>query len=320
MLTYSLPLPPPTLLQRPAFNRSVANANIQMLTRESNIQWPLGLDRKDLVAAGITAIVARLDAVVKFFHPSDSHYFEREKTVYQRLGRDHTGIVRYFAAMENAIILQFAGQASVRQYLARQENQVPLSLRFRWVEQVINTVCFIHSRTVLHADISCNNVFLDDDLNTKLGDFAGSAIDDLPPLVCYDTSHELPETDISIQTELFALGSTVYEIMTGSKPYEDLPDHEVSAAFAEGLYPDLGSVPIFKNMIAKCWKQGFGSAEEALLDVKLEGLFNPKTKLQSVDYLYADAHFLDVVPNLTFAIPGSTTSQPTIHNAQAHLP
>jgi hypothetical protein len=78
--------------------------------QESVIQWPLGLDGKDVVGAGIkvTAIVARLDAVVKFSRPSESHFLEREKLIYQRLGCDHSGIVRYFGVLENAIILQFA--------------------------------------------------------------------------------------------------------------------------------------------------------------------------------------------------------------------
>lgn len=37
--------------------------------------------------------------------------------------------------------------------------------------------------------------------------------------------------------------------MTGSKPYKDLPDHEVSAEFFEGRYPDLESVSAFRNTI-----------------------------------------------------------------------
>jgi serine/threonine protein kinase len=208
--------------------------------QESVIQWPLGLDRNDLVGAGVTAIVVRLDAVVKFFEPSRLHFFEREKLIYQRLGRDHSGIVRHFGVLENAIILQFASQTSIRQYIAR-EKQASLSLKLRWVEQLVDAVCFIHLRSVFHGDISCNNVFLDENFDVKLGDFAGSAIDDLPPLVCYETSHELPGKDISTETELFALGSTIYEVMTGSKPYKDLPEHEVAAAFSEDRYPDLES-------------------------------------------------------------------------------
>jgi hypothetical protein len=82
--------------------------------KESVIQWPLGLDGKDLVGAGLSATVARLDAVVKFFGPCESHLLEREKLIYQRLGRDHSAIIRYFGVLENAIILQFASQTSVR--------------------------------------------------------------------------------------------------------------------------------------------------------------------------------------------------------------
>ncbi|KAF1953187.1 kinase-like protein [Byssothecium circinans] len=209
--------------------------------QDSVIQWPLGLDSKDLVGAGITAIVARLNAVVN--------------------------------------------QTSIRQYLARQTKQVPLSLRLRWVEQLIDAVRFIHSRRVLHGDISCNNVFLDNNLNVKLGDFAGSAIDNLPPLICYETSHELPGEDISTRTEQFALGSTTYEIMTGSKPYNDLPDHEVSAAFAKGRYPDLECVSAFKNVITKCWRQSYTSTEEALLDVKLEVAVIKKSRIPRAQIL-----------------------------------
>ncbi|KAF1995216.1 spindle assembly checkpoint kinase [Amniculicola lignicola CBS 123094] len=253
--------------------------------QESVIQWPLGLDGKDLVGAGISGIVVRLDAVVKFYKPSQLHFLEREKLIYQRLGRDHRGIVRYFGALENAIILQFASHTSIRQYLIRQNKQVPLFLRLRWVEQLIDAVRFIHSRGVLHGDISCNNVFLDDSLNVKLGDFAGSSIDDLPPLTCYETSHELPGADISTKTDLFAVGSTTYEIMTGSKPYKNLPEHEVSAAFTEGRYPDLGSVSAFKNIITKCWKQSYADPEEALIDVKLEVAAINKSDMSQVQIL-----------------------------------
>lgn len=141
---------------------------------------------------------------------------------------------------------------------------VPLPTRLRWVEQLVDAVCFIYIQGVLYGDLLCNNVFLDGGLNAKLGDFAGLAIDGLLVLVCYETSRELPGEDILTRTKLFAIGSTIYEIMTGSKPYKDLPDHEITAAFAEGRYPDLGSVPAFKNVIQKCWKQDYASAEDAL--------------------------------------------------------
>jgi serine/threonine protein kinase len=111
---------------------------------------------------------------------------------------------------------------------------------------------FIYSRNVFHGDISCNNIFLDDSLNIKLSDFAGSAINDHPPLVYYKTSHELPSEDILMRTELFALSFTTYKIMTGSKLYKDLPDYKVLAAFLKGRYPNLESISTFKNTIIRC--------------------------------------------------------------------
>jgi len=206
------------------------------------IKWPLGLGREDLVGAGITALVVRIDAVVKFFKPTKLQFLERETAVYHRLGYDHSGIIEYFGVLGNGIILQFAEQTSIRQYVARQ-GQISLPLKFRWVEQLFDTVRYVHSKNVLHGDISCNNVFLDQNLDVKLGDFSGSAIDGLPPLSCYETSHELSHEDISARTELFALGSTVYEIMTGSAPYKDLSDEQVFAVFSEGRYPDYKTFP-----------------------------------------------------------------------------
>lgn len=132
---------------------------------------------------------------------------------------------------------------------------------------------------MLYSDILCSNVFLNNNLNVKLGDFAGSAINDLLLLVCYKTSYELPNKDILIKTELFALGSTIYKIITGLKLYKDLPDYKVSAAFSEGRYPNLESVSTFRNIIIRCWRQSYRTAEEALWDVKLEGTFNSLAKL-----------------------------------------
>jgi len=49
---------------------------------KSVIQWLLGLNGKDIVGASIIAIVARLDAIIKFSGPSESHLLEQEKLIY----------------------------------------------------------------------------------------------------------------------------------------------------------------------------------------------------------------------------------------------
>jgi serine/threonine protein kinase len=237
------------------------------------IQYPHGVDGKDIVGVGITAVVARLDAVIKFAPSSEQACMEREKFIYQRLGHDHNGIVRYYGSLGDALILQYACNGSIRQYFATQTKPLALSLKLRWIEQITASIAFVHSRNVLHGDISCNNVFLDHSLDAKLGDFAGSSIDGGEPLIGYECSHEHPGIpDISIQSELFALGSTFYEIMTGSKPYAELSDSEIRAAYALGKYPSLSALSAFKDVIAKCWAQDYANVDELLGDIKAEGM------------------------------------------------
>ncbi|KFY61920.1 hypothetical protein V496_04792 [Pseudogymnoascus sp. VKM F-4515 (FW-2607)] len=236
------------------------------------IKYPYGLDGKDIVGVGITAVVARLDAVVKFAAASERPYMERERRVYQRLGH-HDRVLRYYGDMGDDIILQYARHGSIRQYLSSQAKPVALSLRLGWVEHIAEAVAFIHSKNVLHGDISCNNVFVDHSLKVKLGDFAGSGIDEEPPLICYETSHEHPSIgDTSIKSEIFALGSTFYEIMTGSKPYKELPDPEICDAYELGKYPSLNSLTALNDIIAKCWAQEYANVDALIVDIKEEGM------------------------------------------------
>ncbi|XTI94264.1 kinase-like protein [Cenococcum geophilum] len=114
--------------------------------------------------------------------------------------------------------------------------------RLNAVKQLFNTMWFIYLRSVFYGDILYNNIFLNNNLNIL-------AIDDYLLLVYYKTSHKLLSEDILTKTELFALGSTTYKIMTGLKLYKDLPNYEISTAFSEGRYLNLESVFIFRNII-----------------------------------------------------------------------
>ena len=79
------------------------------------VHCPCGLGLKDIVGMGNTALVGRLDAVVKFADRKELKALEIEKRVYQRLGRDCNEVLRYYGGVENAIILQYACNGSIRE-------------------------------------------------------------------------------------------------------------------------------------------------------------------------------------------------------------
>lgn len=74
-----------------------------------------------------------------------------------------------------------------------------------------------------------------------------------------------PAHPACIKEDLFALGSTVYFIITGFEPFHELGDNdnEVQERYREGQFPDLAGVP-FGEVIALCWRQEAKSAKMVL--------------------------------------------------------
>lgn len=241
------------------------------------LHFPEGVLVDDVIGAGLVGIVALREdrkTVIKFA-PSNTfqHFIDVERRVYERLnsGTQHDGLLKYYGSLDQGLILEYACNKSLRDYVAHHKEQ-PLPRRLSWAEQLAASVRFIHTKGILHGDISCNNAFLDESLKLKLGDFAGSSIDDEPPLVCYDISHEHPDlTDISIKSELFALGSSLYEIMTGSKPYQGFSASSIRNAYRANTFPDLRRLEALGNVITGCWNREYHSSDAVLAAIRSEG-------------------------------------------------
>lgn len=80
--------------------------------------------------------------------------------------------------------------------------------------------------------MTCGNILLDERLNAKLTDFGDSSLDGSPLLVSVTASHQCPGPALSIHRDIFALGSTLYEIMTGNVPYDEVAEEEIKALYS----------------------------------------------------------------------------------------
>ena len=98
----------------------------------------------------------------------------------------------------------------------------------------------------------------------------GSSIDGEDPIVCCDVRYQLytddPTYPVTIRTELFALGSTLYEIWTGRKPYQDKSDEDVICCFRDSQFPDVENLPP-ASVISKCWRGSYSNATEVVSDL-----------------------------------------------------
>lgn len=102
--------------------------------------------------------------------------------------------------------------------------------RYRAAKQAVKTVDFIHRKGIIHSDLAARQFLLDDRLNLRLSDFGGSSLDGSAALIMENITHFLPRDEDSpntVQSDIFTLGSTLYEIMTGQKPFKGKLDKEV---------------------------------------------------------------------------------------------
>lgn len=74
-----------------------------------------------------------------------------------------------------------------------------------------------------------------------------------------------------VKTDLFALGSAIYFIMTGHEPFPELDsfddDEEILSRFENGVFPV--DRHICYHITEKCWKQQYESADDVVSDLAL---------------------------------------------------
>lgn len=66
-----------------------------------------------------------------------------------------------------------------------------------------------------------------------------------------------------VTSDLFALGPSIYQIMTRRQPCEDLSDDEVEARYAHKDFPSVSGI-LYGHIIRNCCMCEFSSAQEVL--------------------------------------------------------
>ncbi|KAJ5330566.1 hypothetical protein N7476_000349 [Penicillium atrosanguineum] len=143
--------------------------------------------------------------------------------------------------------------------------------RERWIAMAVNAITLVHRCGVIHADISARNFLVADDLSIKLCDFSGSAIGGETPLVQEEDRYRMdPDSPRSTTTDIFALGCLIFEIMTGSRPYNEINDEnyqEIVRRYSIGHFPSLEGLP-YQEIIHKCWACQYTDMDQLKRDLQ----------------------------------------------------
>ena len=140
---------------------------------------------------------------------------------------------------------------SVGKYLRDVAPDTMLPQRLKWALQAAEGLAYAYTKNVLHYDMSVGNLLVDSDLNIKLSDFQGRLLDPNGTVIldggaAESTMSSMPRPNQNYcdrKTDIFALGTAVYFMITSHPPFADLDtvddEDEIQRRFRDGEFPRL---------------------------------------------------------------------------------
>ena len=139
----------------------------------------------------------------------------------------------------------------------------------KWAMQIAAAVSRLHQEKIIHGNISCRNVLLDENYGVKITDFLVHDPQEDYSLASHLLHWEAPEalageiSDYSSKTDSYSIGLTLYEMAVRGKPWGDRTNSEVRKVVSEDKRPPLkpvqswitrfpGAEPWLK-IIENCW-------------------------------------------------------------------
>ncbi|KAK2051168.1 kinase-like protein [Colletotrichum caudatum] len=238
---------------------------------------------KRVLASGGSAFIGEIDDSTVLKYPlspkGDMSRLDVERKLLQTIGQ-HERIIQLKGFSDKGLYLERALNGNLYQYLVESENPLPpMRQRLSWCREAAEAVSVVHAKRIIHCDIQPANLLLDGELHVKLSDFQGKLLSHDGTVLLDGWSSEptrfyrprADHSDANVQTDLFALGCTIYFIIKGHAVFPDIQNeddqwHEkVQKKFEKHQFPN--DLPVFADLVRKCWIGEYKSSEELLAEM-----------------------------------------------------
>ena len=147
----------------------------------------------------------------------------------------HKNIVKYYGCRQDensiAIFMEYAKGGTIRKMISI-KGALCEKVVSKYCQQILEGLAYLHENNIMHRDLKCANILLDEDDNCKLTDFgvskycenlrsmAGAATD------CGTSYWMSPECingeDYGWKSDIWSFGATVFEMLNTEPPYRKL--------------------------------------------------------------------------------------------------
>ncbi len=231
--------------------------------------------------------------LIKKLHPQ----MAREEDIRTRFKREaqvcaqvkHENIVDIYGYIADSdqtmLILEFVEGLSLGELISNCV-YIPWQPALAILSGVLEGLAFAHSRSVIHRDIKPGNILISLDGQAKISDFGLATLEDAPKLTrqgmvvgtpAYMPPEQITGGQIDQRSDLFSLGASFYEVLTGKSPFYADNFSEIMKKVLNAhpqrpsaVIPDIPTEfdQIVLRLIEKQPTKRYASADQALRDVK----------------------------------------------------
>ncbi|KAI1238811.1 hypothetical protein IHE44_0011901 [Lamprotornis superbus] len=179
----------------------------------------------------------------------------------------------YSTKPQLAIVTQWCEGSSLYHHLHIIETKFEMIKLIDIARQTAQGMDYLHAKSIIHRDLK--NIFLHEDLTVKIGDFGLATVksrwsgsqqfEQLSGSILWMAPEVIRMQDknpYSFQSDVYAFGIVLYELMTGQLPYSNINNRD-QIIFMVGrgyLSPDLSKVrsncpKAMKRLMAECLKK-----------------------------------------------------------------
>jgi serine/threonine protein kinase len=183
--------------------------------------------------------------------PELADRFLREIQVHASLVHPNIAAMHTALRIEGRIVMLLELVEGVSLADRVRQGRIPVPDAIRYIDQVLSALDFAHGRGVIHRDLKPANILLTPEGSVKLTDFGiaraasqshltmtGMALGSLP----YMSPEQIRSLPVDARSDIYSLGATFYEIVTGKRPLQGDSEYTLMNAQLNDVPPPPADV------------------------------------------------------------------------------
>jgi hypothetical protein len=211
--------------------------------------------------------------------PGKARYFEREKSIHQRLNHPLiVGFEKYFpqtADQPARIVTEFVPNGSLADQIVSEQARLSSGTRIAIIiAGIVLAMRYLHFKRIIHRDLKPANILLGWDWIIRIGDFSHSVLadacgdaqsDETASLTCpasMELRYTAPESinnHPTLKSDVFSFGLILFEVLTGQPAFSPWTPPQ---ALMKGMlfYGERPEIPEFispgvRDLMRDCWDE-----------------------------------------------------------------